>query len=368
MIHSKKRSVAPMYKKPVLIIGPLPPDSGGARTSFKLFLDYVVKTSKTTFRHFDLPVLNFRDGEKLGRVNHFRTILGIVCALFYSPFSGSVVIFGSRNFAFFYGTLFLLGSKCLRKPCSVRFFGGRPMLALLRRNYLVQLAVLTAFRLANTISLETKLGANEFPEFLQKKIKVVLGYRPRISGKPIKLFHDDDTIRFVYTGDIIKEKGINVLLDAFSELKSITEKRNLVELHLYGPGPKDIIDHLQKLDKVYYHGITDNLSLMKGLPSYDIFVFPSIYDNEGHPGAVIEALFAGLPIIASNLPVIREILKHESNALLVGSKDVNNLTEAMYKLSSYQDLRQRLSKAALASCDRFDAKLVLPKLAATLGF
>ncbi|MFQ5965947.1 MAG: glycosyltransferase [Candidatus Scalinduaceae bacterium] len=375
ILRKMKNNAIP--ESPVLLIAALKPYIGGPRICFKLFLDYIIKSSRKPFRHFDLPVLDSRDVAKLGsgsqdvaklgKTNHFRTILGIVHALFYIPFSGSVVIFGSRNFVFFYGSLFLLSSRCLRKPCSVRFFGGRPMLTLLRHNYLVRFAVLTVFRLADAISLETELGANEFPEFLRKKIKVIFGYRPKMLEKSTTLFRDDNTIRFVYVGNVIREKGIDILLSAFCKLKDISKKQYSLELHLYGPGTQDIIYRLQKLDKVYYHGIADNLSLRKSLPSYDIFVFPSIYDNEGHPGAIIEALFAGLPVISTDLPVIREILKHGYNAILVRSGDMQCLLEAMGRLAIDQDLRQRFSQAALASCDRFDVDLVLPKLAATLG-
>ena len=41
--------------------------------------------------------------------------------------------------------------------------------------------VLTVFRLAKTISLETEVGAREFPEYLQQKIEVTPGYRPKIT-------------------------------------------------------------------------------------------------------------------------------------------------------------------------------------------
>lgn len=335
--------------------------------SFQLFLDYIERSSKSPFRHFDLPVIDSPNNAN-PRVKHLQTFVSLLRVLFYVPFSKSVVIFGSRNFAFFYSTLFLLSCRCFGKQCTVRFFGGRPMLALLNQNSLIHKIVLTMFRTANKVLVQTEFGAKEFPKFLQKKIEVFFGYRSRAPEKLERLFHNPGIIRFVYGGQVSRTKGIDVLLSAFSELNKLSKQRNSIELHLYGVGTQEIVHRLRDVDRVFYHGVVDNLSLRHCLSSYSVLVFPSVYNNEGHPGIIIEALMAGLPIIATDPPVIREILKHESNALLVRSGDVKALAKAMHRLACDENLRLSLSRAALASSKRFDKNLVLPNLAATLGF
>jgi glycosyltransferase involved in cell wall biosynthesis len=69
--------------------------------------------------------------------------------------------------------------------------------------------------------------------------------------------------------------------------------------------PTPHLDILLKNSGVHYHGVVDNIELRRQLTFYDVFVFPSVYDNEGHPGVLIEALMAGLPIISSDQTVIK---------------------------------------------------------------
>lgn len=68
------------------------------------------------------------------------------------------------------------------------------------------------------------------------------------------------------------------------------------------------------------------------LAAADLFVFPSLF--EGMPGAVIEAMSAGLPIIASDIPPVREVVEPEVNARLVPLRDSGALADAIAELLS----------------------------------
>ena len=354
-------------EKPYLIIGPLPPPFGGARVSFKLFLDYVKNDRVNSFRHFDLPIRKKRDGTPPGNVVHYLTVLNVIKGLFLVPFSGSIILFGSRNFCFSYGLLFIVVSKIMGKNCFVRFFGGRPVQAVSARNGLLRHILLKGIELADKIIIETEFGAREFPKTFRSKIEVIPGYRTRWHHNTTDITLNKRTIRFVYMGGITKEKGIDLLLKAFAQLRSEAHSSILTELHLYGTGSSKIIQQAETDRDVYYHGQIDNSALRKRLPSHDVFVFPSVYNNEGHPGAIIEALMAGLPVIANDLAVIREILTNKVSGLLVKPGDVRDLSEAMKKLTTDAELRSRLAKGAFLRSSDFDAAVVLPKLANALG-
>jgi glycosyltransferase involved in cell wall biosynthesis len=89
-------------------------------------------------------------------------------------------------------------------------------------------------------------------------------------------------------------------------------------------------DHVRFLGHVA--GIAD--FLMAG----DVFVFPSLY--EGMPGAVIEAMAMGLPIVASAIPSVREVVEPERNALLVDPVDHRALAGAVCALLDDPELRR----------------------------
>jgi glycosyltransferase involved in cell wall biosynthesis len=350
-------------ENPVLIIGPSPPPFGGARVSFKLFFDFVINHSKATIKYYDLPLRSRSSGNQIGKVNHFITIFGVLRSILSLPVCRSVVIFGSRGFCFSYGIFLCVLSRCLGKHCYIRFFGGRPVPYLKTFPAVMQKFIFFGLRLAKRISIETKIGATEFPEFLQRKFEVIPGYRHRMPAELPNPSASDPSVRFVYVGGISKEKGIEVLLKSFSELLKGDEKDTLFELHLYGTGSAYYLDTLLKNSGVHYHGVVDNIELRRQLTSYDVFVFPSLYNNEGHPGVLIEALMAGLPIISSNQPVIREFLVDNDNCLLVKPGDIQGLYEAMARMASDSELRRKLSKTGLVTSSMFDAIKVLPELA-----
>ena len=66
------------------------------------------------------------------------------------------------------------------------------------------------------------------------------------------------------------------------------------------------------------------------LAAADLFVFPSLY--EGMPGAVIEAMALGLPIVATNIAPVREIVEEGRNALLTKPASAAELATAIEML------------------------------------
>ncbi len=80
----------------------------------------------------------------------------------------------------------------------------------------------------------------------------------------------------------------------------------------------------------------------------DVFVFPSLF--EGHPGALVEAMFAARPIVASAIPVHGETLLDGQAGALVPLGDANALAQAIVDL-----LRNPAHAATLGQCARATA-------------
>jgi glycosyltransferase involved in cell wall biosynthesis len=74
------------------------------------------------------------------------------------------------------------------------------------------------------------------------------------------------------------------------------------------------------------------------LAAADVFVFPSLWEGLG--GALIEAMALGLPIVASNLDAIREVVDVKRNALLVRPGFPQELAEAILELMDDPRVRQ----------------------------
>ncbi len=83
----------------------------------------------------------------------------------------------------------------------------------------------------------------------------------------------------------------------------------------------------------------------------DAFVFPSV--KEGWGLVVLEALAAGLPVIATDMPVFREYLTDDRDAVLVPAGDSGSLATAMLRVACEPDLRARLAEAGPLLAARF---------------
>ena len=78
------------------------------------------------------------------------------------------------------------------------------------------------------------------------------------------------------------------------------------------------------------------------LAASDVFVFPSLYEGLG--GALIEAMALGLPIVASDLPAIREVVEDGANAVLVPAGSPSDLEEAIATIAADADRRRRMGE------------------------
>jgi glycosyltransferase involved in cell wall biosynthesis len=86
------------------------------------------------------------------------------------------------------------------------------------------------------------------------------------------------------------------------------------------------------------------------LPDFDVFVLPSRY--EGFPLSIIEAMLAGLPVVATDVGSIREAVVDGETGLLVPSGDAAALTAALRRLVDDPGLRARLGAAGRARARR----------------
>jgi glycosyltransferase involved in cell wall biosynthesis len=78
------------------------------------------------------------------------------------------------------------------------------------------------------------------------------------------------------------------------------------------------------------------------LAASDVFAFPSLY--EGFPGAVIEAMALGLPVIASRLPTLREVVEEDGSGLLVPARSPERLADAMGRVLDDPDAERQLGR------------------------
>lgn len=139
-----------------------------------------------------------------------------------------------------------------------------------------------------------------------------------------------DSLIAINVGRIDPPKAHDVLLDAFANVLP-----RVAHLHLVLAGDGELKSEMQHRgrslglqDNVHFLGVRDDVPrLLKGS---DCFVLSS--RREGMPGAVLEALAAQLPIVATDLPAVRELAEHTSLITMAPVEDPLALSRAMLTL------------------------------------
>ena len=185
----------------------------------------------------------------------------------------------------------------------------------------------------NGVNPATLECADEVPLRLREELKI-----------------DQDGFVFITVGRVDAMKNQELLLRAFPQVLIKIPQAYLV---IVGTGILE--DRLKKLAqtleidrRVRFLGRRGDIGAC--LEMADVFVFPTLL--EGHPLALIEAMFKKLPCVASNIEVLREVLIDNDNCLLFDSNDADKLAAAMIKLYSDPALRDRLSKKAFIDAER----------------
>ncbi len=152
-------------------------------------------------------------------------------------------------------------------------------------------------------------------------------------------------------GRLVPVKGHEYLIKAFAQLLLETERDNL-RLVIVGEGRCDfelqqLVNDMNITDKVLFLGFRDDIPLI--LRALDVFVFPSL--SEGLGLALIEAMSAELPIIATTVGGIPEVVGKTNHSLLVKPGNVDELVRAIKSMlarSSLErhDIGRRLSQFA----------------------
>ena len=146
--------------------------------------------------------------------------------------------------------------------------------------------------------------------------------------KPMKKTKEDDIIRFLFIGRIMKEKGIEEYLQV---AKNITSKYSNVEFQILGSFEedryKDII-YNNKNKGIKYLGRSDDVR--NEIREVDCIVNPSYH--EGMSNVLLEGAAMGKPLIASNIPGCKEIIEEGYNGYLFEVRSVKSMEEKLIKL------------------------------------
>jgi glycosyltransferase involved in cell wall biosynthesis len=162
----------------------------------------------------------------------------------------------------------------------------------------------------------------------------------------------DDTFVILAVGRLVAKKGFEFLIRA---LETIQDSGTQPLLVIAGEGDlesrlKDVASESGTTERVVFLGNVDRERIGRLFAAADTLAVPSIHDDAGNvdglPNVVLEGLASGLPLVASGIAGIPDVIRHEQNGLLVPEKESGALSSALRRLAVDPGLRHRLGGAA----------------------
>lgn len=221
------------------------------------------------------------------------------------------------------------------RPKVVLNFHGAE-LALARKSGVFRKNLVASVKIADAIIANSTHTANEVRRLAGERHIEIKGY-----GCPVEAAHPPATRplkpTILYVGRLIERKGIPYLIEAFALLRKDVD----AQLLLVGKG----VLHDELAQQIDQSGLQDSVKLLSDIGnealaelylSSTVFVLPAIVDSKGDTeglGVVlIEAMTFGLPVVASNVGGIPDVVINERTGLLVPEKDPRALAEALKRV------------------------------------
>ncbi|MEM1661171.1 MAG: glycosyltransferase family 4 protein [Candidatus Bathyarchaeia archaeon] len=181
------------------------------------------------------------------------------------------------------------------------------------------------------------------PNGVDIKIFTPFGDRVELDGDPAIL----------YVGRISWEKGIDVLVKA---LKLLKEDFKGVRVHIVGSGSsiRNVILLAKRLNVdsyIEFHGSVSHYTLPFIFRGADVFVLLSRVESFGM--VLLEAMGCGLPVVASEVGGIPEIIKNYENGILVKPEDPIQLSKSIREIYFDKALRRKLSMNSMKTASKY---------------
>ncbi len=204
------------------------------------------------------------------------------------------------------------------------------------------------------VALSDKIKATILEEYdlPSNKVPVILNGIDLSKCIPKNSYEISGKLKILHIGRFSEQKNHKGLIQTF---KIVHEEYPNAELQLIGNGDllssiEDMVKTNNLQDCVKFLGLKKNV--YKYLHDADIFILPSIY--EGIPMTLIEAMGTGLPIIATRVGGVPDMLQNDESAILL-ENDVTQIANALLEMANNKNKRERMGSMAFEKSQKFSS-------------
>lgn len=172
-------------------------------------------------------------------------------------------------------------------------------------------------------------------------------------------FDNDKNKTFLFTGRMIRDKGINEFIAATKKVKEIFPEYKFLVI---GPFDENITAvNSSEVNELIQEGWLEHISWTDDINEYmrDCFVFVLPSYHEGLPRTTLEAMASGKPIITTDVPGCRETVIDGLNGFLIPAKNSEVLARKMVWMIENREMANHMGKESLnLAKEKFDVHIV----------
>lgn len=249
----------------------------------------------------------------------------------------------------------LLGALSTHRPLMISAWGA-DVFDFPRRSFLHSMLLKYNLRHADVIASTSHIMKAEVQKYTDREVQVTpfgvdtTMFSPALGGER----NGPDGLTIGLVKKFEEKYGIRVLISAFELL---ARRHPKLRLMIAGGGDQrplmeSIVDRLGLQSRVRLMPPVSHVRVPDLLHSIDIFAVPSVADSESFGVAAIEASACGLPVVASRIGGLPEVVIDEETGILVPPGDPAALAGALERLIESPDLRTRLGLNGRAFVER----------------
>ena len=173
---------------------------------------------------------------------------------------------------------------------------------------------------------------------------------------------DDNASIILFVGGLRKIKGLDYLFEA---MRFVKEKTTRVTLLLVGDGSER--NHLEALardldleENIHFAGRVPPEAIPKCMAAPDVLVLPSL--SEGFPNVILEAMASGLPVVATRVGGVPDIVADGINGFVVPPRNPREIAEKVLALLNDTEARTRIASANVLEAKKYTWEKVVIQL------
>lgn len=324
--------------KKILIIGPMPPPTGGMQTVMEQMMHLNMKNYESIQFNVSKNKI-IKSNILFNSINFiYRCVKLFVYLLIFNPAIVHIHIAADKDVL--QKSVFHKICKIMNKKIVLHTHGSRFKEWYKSLNDGQRVKIKELFNESSGVIVLSESWKEYYSSISNNKnIFVINNAIEDIDFKKYKRIYPKNEHIVLFLSSVCKRKGVYDLLKAIKNInnpKDTSKEISKVKFVFVGPYEDKEeffkeVDRLGIKDRCIFVGEVLGKERFKYFASADIFVLPSY--AEGLPVAILEAMSFGLPIISTTVGAIPEVVKRE-NGILIKPGDINALKNAILKLSA----------------------------------